>query len=368
MKNFFLPNSRAERLSPNFACSDLTGSGQSKAIDYRRAMSFCMIALGLFLMLVLSACSREEATKQEEPAARPHELVIYSPSPPKAELHSLNVRLGEVLDKCDIADSVKVIPVALPDGINMINKLPDSEKRYHLPIITTLDFVPAVKGTAPEWHGYSPANPDLRFVASLYDVVYGIMVFDPSIKTPADLVGKRIAVPARPSSVRWTSEALFRDGWNMLDQVTFVEMVPPQVPGALAKGEVDAVVWNLMHQMPEGYAPLLPMLANMPNAAWLDIDMKAIDGINAANPFTTEQVVVPLDRVLGVKGALEGTAKMLSFKQGLAAWASTPDTVVEGIVNCMMKAKLPFGSGEAFSDSQLDWPGLEPSLIHPAAQ
>lgn len=299
---------------------------------------------------------------------RPEELVLYSPAPPTISLHAHNEALGEALRACDVAADIKVVAMALPDSINAINQLDSTVKPYHLPIITTLDFQPAIRGGAPTWHAYEPVNPDLKFVAALYEVTFGVLVFDSDIRTPADLAGRRIAVPPQPSSVRWFSEALLRDGWNVLDQVTLVEMRPPDIPAALARGEIDATTWNIMSETPDGYIPLLPMLLEAEGAHWLDMDQRTEAAINAANPFIVEQVPVSPDRLIGVQSTAGAPASLLSFRQGLAAWASTPDQLVSEILTCMSSANLPFGTGSSFDEEQLRWPGLNDADVHTAAR
>lgn len=337
----------------------------------RSAMLAKGIVVALSGLVMLSACAAaptgDEAFEQMEAPAAQRELVLYSPSPVRAELHVLNVEYGKILAECGVAESVEVVSVALPDSINEIATLPSGKKSYHLPIVTTLDFAPAISGTAPDWHSYEE-NSDLRFVTGLYEVAFGVMVFDPVLNSSEDLVGKRIAVPSRPSAVRWFAEALFRDGWKIEDQVTFVEMRPPEVADALARGDVDAVVWNLMHQTPEGYSPLLPVLANLPNAKWIDADMATIEAINEANTFTTAPVIVDLSTILGVTGKLEGTAQMMSFQQGLTAWSSTPDGLINDILDCMAVTDLPFGTGQPVSAHAPPWPGLKSEQIHSAAR
>jgi len=153
-----------------------------------------------------SACLGQGASGE------PVDLVIYSPSPPGIMLDAHNRALGTQLSSCEAFGSVEVKPVALPEAIDVIRAVDAVELPYHLPIMTTLDFQTAVDGTAPAWHAYDPPASDLRFVTTLYDVAFGILAFETSIETPGDLRGKRIAVPARPSSVRWfTKRSRFRN-------------------------------------------------------------------------------------------------------------------------------------------------------------
>lgn len=295
------------------------------------------------------------------------ELVIYSPAPPTIMLHEHNAALGDALQTCGVAASVRVVPMALPASINAINALDPSVKPFHLPIVTTLDFQPAIDATAPAWHGYDKANKDLKFVGSLYEVAYGVMVFDPAIEGPADLAGKRVAVPARPSAVRWFSEVLLQEGWSLSDEVVLVDTIPPEVPGGLAEGSLDAVAWNIMSETPSGYMPLLPMLIGQENARWLDVDETALGAINQGSPFSTELVRVNTARVPGGDATNSEEIKLLSFRQALAAWESTPDDLVEGVVQCLAETDLPFGSPAGFSADQFKWPGLADDHTHKAA-
>lgn len=295
-------------------------------------------------------------------------LTIYSPAPPTIMLNDQNVAIGEILATCPGVASVDIIPQALPDSINTINDLDEDVKPFHLPIVTPLDFPTARDNTAPDWHAYNEASQDLKFVSSLYEVTFGVLVFDPEIQTVEDLVGKRIAVPARPSSVRWTSEVLFEDGWDILDEVTFVDTVPPEVPDLVASGEIDAMTWNIMSETPAGFTPLLPPLLDLENARWLGVDEAVAERISQANPFTLESVSIAGKDILTPNGPVLADTDFLSFKQGLAAWDSTPDALVENLVSCLADAADTFGAGADFEKTQLDWPALNDDMIHPGAQ
>lgn len=319
---------------------------------------------------ILGACSagtdNTPAAPQEE-ETMPVDLTIYSPAPPQIMLHAHNAEMGQLLEACEAFGTVTTPPVALPDSINRINALPADQRPYHLPIVTTLDFETARHATAPDWHGYERANEDLVFVASLYDVAFGVLVFDPAIQSPADLAGKRIAVPPRPSSVRWLSEALLDDGWGILDEVELVDMLPPDLPAAIAEGRIDATSWNIMSETREGFLPLIPPLMDQKGAHWLNVDVETAAAINAASPFTTESVSVAAGRIRSASAGPTEDVSLLSFRQSLAAWADTPDAVVTEILTCLSAASPAYGSAGGFHKDWMKWPALTEDAVHPAA-
>lgn len=210
----------------------------------------------------------------------------------------------------------RVVAMPLPDSINAI-----TDKRYELPIVTTVDFVPARDQTGPPWHAYDRANKDLKLVCALYEVAFGIQVFRK---------GPRIGVPPRPSSVRVLTEALLRDGLGILDEVELIDLRPDEVDPR----RVDATSWNLLLH---GSVPLLPRL----KGRWLNVSGEAIAAVNRANPFKTEGVRV-------------AETTLLSFRQGLAAWDATEQGVVVSLLQSLPQPRL-------------DWPSLSEDLLHPGA-
>ncbi len=287
-------------------------------------------------------------------------LSIYSPAAPPIVLWSINEEIGETLETCGAGRDVETIAQALPDSVNAIGKMPD--RAAHLPIVTTIDFSPAVKGTGPAWHAYERPHEELKFVASLYEVGIGVMVFDENIRTPNDLIGKTIALPRRPSSLRVMAEALLRDGWNILDKVEVLDDLGPRdIAAAIAEGRVDATTWNMMVETPDGMRPLLP--GAMKAGRWLSVDETHIDQINAKNDFTTAAVVIDVESASSESETLEN-ATLLSFRQALAAWSATDDKQVEAILQCLETAH---GARAESAVVMNDWPGLAETTVHPAA-
>ncbi|MEQ8936985.1 MAG: ABC transporter substrate-binding protein, partial [Amphiplicatus sp.] len=269
----------------------------------------------IFAALGLSACGLEE----DGPASRA--LTLYSPAPPTIMLHDHNLELGEALTKCGIENLV--VAMALPESVNNAGALKAEDKPYHLPIMTTLDFLPAINRSGPVWHSYDKANDDLKFVSSLYDVAFGVLAFDDDIATSADLIGKRIGAPPRPSAVRLYTEALLRDGWGILDKVEIVDILPPDLPSAIRQGRIDATTWNLLSETAAGFRPMAPALL-AEGAQWIVVDEAVADRINEANGFKVELSEVDL-KALAHRTERQDTeaVSLLSFRQALAAWDST---------------------------------------------
>jgi hypothetical protein len=293
------------------------------------------------------------------------QLTIYSPAPVTTALHRLNADLVAAL--CSRGLPAQVVAVPLPDSINAINALPPEEKARHLPIVTTVDFLPAIRRQGPDWHAYSRASADLKLAAALYDVAFGLLATSPGLASPQDLRGKRIGVPARPSSVRVLTEALLRDGWGMLDAVQLIDLPPSAVPDAVSSGRIDATTWNLMTISSEGVSPLIPLLSQRPGASWVEVDDGAVARMNAANPFKISGLRVRTDRIEDAGPCLRPVVNLLSFRQGLAVWASTPDTIVNEILECLRTCAAQFTRLSDSVGRMVSWPFLAQEMVHPAA-
>lgn len=63
---------------------------------------------------------------------------------------------------------------------------------------------------------------------------------DSDIRSPADLRGRTIAIPSRFSNERLIVYKVLKDFGIPPSEVRLVEMAPPDVPGALAAGAIDA--------------------------------------------------------------------------------------------------------------------------------
>ncbi|MCB2013479.1 MAG: hypothetical protein R3E11_00965 [Sphingobium sp.] len=283
-------------------------------------------------------------------------LTIYSPAPPANPMHKLNLLLADVADERSPLPVLDIPPLALPQSITGIASNASHDRAAFWPIVTTVDFALARAGAGPDWHGYPRPCPDLKFVSRLYDVGFGIALWNGPVRGPDDLRGKRIAAPPRPSAVRLMTEVLLRDGWNILDEVTLVDMVPPAIAAAKAAGEIDGTSWNLVVPNATGYAAILPADLVAPEQ-FVPVDEAALARINGANQFT-----------LAHTDLLDGAPPLLSFAQALAAWdEADPAQLTEMLTYIEAKGGALPGYPGSVEDMAI-WPGLKSEAVHPVAR
>lgn len=287
---------------------------------------------------------------------RKGKLTIYSPAPPTNPMHKLNLALAGAAVGHPSLDALNIPPLALPQSITNVASEPPTERAAYWPIVTTVDFALARAGAGPDWHGYPRPCPDLKFVSRLYDVGFGISLWDGPADDYRSLRGKRIAVPPRPSAVRLMTEVLLRDGWDILDDVTLVDMVPPAIADAKAAGEVDGTSWNLVVPCASGYRTMLPDDL-VTSGHFVPVDEGALLRINGAHPFT-----------LALSLLLDGVPPLLSFAQALAAWNESDPAQITAMLE-FIEAKGGSLPGYPRSSKEMAaWPGLTGKEVHPVAR
>lgn len=269
-------------------------------------------------------------------------LTLYSPAPAAIRMHALNEILGERLSRAGIIN--KVVAVALPDAVNDVCNFDGLTRAMHLPIMTSVDLLPAINKTGPDWHSYNRANGDLRLLASLYDVGFGITVFDPAIRTPQDLRGRDIYCPPRPSSVRLMTEALLFDGWGLEGEVHLIECRPPDLAPLIANGTLAATSWNLVTLERDTTASLIPG-----NSRFLPVGGLALEKMN-------EAMAAPLG------SCLVDDTPVIAFRQGICVWDETPHDLCEKILDVVTLSGAPFFNNPV---DQKAWPGLSSQHLHP---
>lgn len=283
-------------------------------------------------------------------------VTIYSPAPAGTPLHALIMRLIDAAGHHPALQALKVAPLPLPDSINSVAELPPGERGRFWPVITSIDFGMARSGKGPKAHGYPRVNTDLKFVARLCDIGFGIAMWGPPVTDPQQLRGKRLAVPPPDSSVRVLTEILLRDGWGISDDVTLVVMAPGDVTAARQAGKIDGTSWGLVGPTPAGHKVALPHDPSDP-FRHVPVDQPTLDRINAAHrSFTLARTLLLADG-----------PPLLSFAQGLAVWDEADPDQVAAMLDFLEKKGAGIRGISASVAEMATWPALSADIVHPAA-
>lgn len=272
-------------------------------------------------------------------------LTIYSPAPASTRLHELNEEFGALLQAAGLDN--EVIAVALPDSINYISGLPEGTRGFHLPIVTIADLVPAIEQTGPDWHAFNRPCPDLKLLAALYDVAFGVTAVGPLVKSPEHLKGRTVYAPFRPSSVRLLTEELVNIGWELEGEVEIEDSTPLDLGPAVGRGALKATSWNITTLEDDQNVPL----TRLRNARFLPVEDETVERLNDKLHFQLGTCTL-------------GDDQLIAFRQGIAVWDDTPDEIARKILNVLSSRN----QGPFFTDIDTiaHWPGLDDAHRHSA--
>ncbi len=304
---------------------------------------------------------------------KPVHLEFFSPAPIGSLHFNIDTAPVQLLNRFHkrITASGRAIPA--PDHLHMIDQLPEKLKKYSLPIVPNTDFMPAILGKGPEWHKYQHEFTDLKFVATIGLSAFALATYNPEIKTPQQLAGKKIGIRPRPSSLRVLKEAILRDAWGIYDEVILKDCFRPQAKDGLFNNDFDATFWFENRQIVDGFECLEPLALERKDTDWISISLKDVDRINSNNPWKLQRVLVPQGslRAKGQKLDPPMDTGMAGLSMALCAWDSTEDEVVYELVHFMDQHSHlwpDFTNGCPLSLSRMSsFPGITEDVVHPGA-
>ncbi len=289
-----------------------------------KRVMYCLIVVTLVASLIVTACAPKPTPEHEEVS-----IDIYGGwlgTPP----YEIGIALSEMLYEHPWLRATPLESLGSAGAVHTVEALPP-ERRNNALIATFghLDLVLAWQGLPP----YEREFTDLKIVAGVHEVCFGLYSYDPDIRTYEDLIGKRVANWMRGDAPEILTTALLRDGWDILDQVTGSHHAPPTYKDILITGVVDVIPVSLaITREPGKFAvPAFNLdVMGVKQTYWVDISQEAIDRMNQANPWVTWRVVVPKG------GAIENhpleDAAMFGFKTILVAFDTVPEEIVYEMV------------------------------------
>jgi len=272
---------------------------------------------------------------------------------------------AELINSCSKRLAAKTFTGPLPERLNIFAYQSREQRNGAFINVSSVDQKMAMEKKGPFWHAYVTDFPDLRFVGATVRVAQGLVTLNKHIKTAKDLVGKRIGLVMRPSSLRVLQEAVLINSWDIYDQITVKEYPPSNMSDALDRGEVDVIFMPVIRE-DKGNLLSINLDINRPDIHWISISSKDVTSATESTSILAEQLILP--RSTTVKG--EGAVGLITFDIAWFTFASTPDDVVYAFLQSVRHFCSPNGQGCSVlpADRLLRWPQLETRLIHPGAQ
>ena len=274
-----------------------------------------------------------------------------------------------LINECSTAfstiNSAVTISDSLPERLNVFAHLPETARNSAFVTVSSVDQKMAMDKTGPYWHSYVMAFPDLRFVGATVRLAFGLVTLDESIQSSTDLVGKRVGLVMRPSSLRALQEIVLIKSWGIYDKISVQEYLPAQLPEALARNEVDAIFTQVGRMAGNR---LLPLNIDFDDAGlrWISISEEDVVAATDNTPVLAERVVFSPRT-----GATNGNKEvgLITFDAAWFTFASAPNDVVYEFIHTASQVCPPQAPdcGGRSPESLVRWPQLDTNLIHPGA-
>ena len=272
----------------------------------------------------------------------------------------------ELINRCSRRLTANTFSDSLPERLNIFSDQSKESRSGAFINVSSVDQKMAMEKKGPSWHAYTASFSDLRFVGATVRLAHGLLTLDGEINSVQDLVGKRIGLVMRPSSLRILQEVALMNVWDIYDQITVKEYPPGEMSQALDRGEVDAIFLPVIR---ETKGKLLPINLdfNRTDIHWISISSKDVKTAIEKTLILADHMVLPEIIKLANK---EEDIGLITFDVAWFTFASTPDNVVYDFLQAVRHVcPSEINTCPTIStDRLLLWPKLETRLIHPGAQ
>jgi len=272
----------------------------------------------------------------------------------------------KLINSCSKSLTAKTFVAPLPERLNIFAHRSKEKRSGAFINVSSVDQKMAMENKGPSWHAYTAPFPDLRFVGATVRLAHGLLTFNREINSVQELVGKRIGLVMRPSSLRLLQEALLISVWGIYDQIIIKEYSPGEMSKALEQGEVDAIFLPVIR---ENKGKLLPINLdfNRKDVHWISISTTDVNTAMENTLILADHMVFPDAIKLANK---EQDIGLITFDVAWFTFTSTPDDVVYDFLQAARHICPPdINSCSTIpTDRLLLWPKLETRLIHPGAQ
>ncbi len=226
------------------------------------------------------------------------------------------------------------------------------------------------------WSGnppYQKKYTNLKLVATV-SVANGwtFVTYDPTIKNPQDMIGKKVGVHPPAHDPYRLGYALLKDAWGIVDKVELSYHMSRDWKDLLVTGLLDVCFGGAVSRAPAGKWTSIgetPPIVLARDTYFMSVTEEDVRKINDANPWKTWLVKMPKD------GAMENIptadTNMLGWRTNMACWDTADEEVIYELVKFLdensadyeRRMRLP-GGAEAMA---LLGPGVTEADVHPGA-
>lgn len=119
-------------------------------------------------------------------------------------------------------------------SVDNVKKIENDPKSFG--VMSDITYWTALEGVKP----FEKKYPNMRTVGVNYVGAYALLSMNPKIKTKADLVGKKVGMNTKGSSISQCAEFLLGDVWGMMDKINPQYVAWKEGAQAMKDGLLDA--------------------------------------------------------------------------------------------------------------------------------
>ncbi len=324
----------------------------------------------LGLILLVASCAPAEPPPPAEPS--PHEVVnleLYT-AMVGSDPYVMGLAMAEMLE--DLHPWLRATiteTMGSADAVHSADALPPQRRKnvMYLMVLPSHEFVRASLGEPP----YKRPFTDLSIAMAVSHAGFGFATYNPEIRTPKDLIGKKVGVFPKGSAIVTFSDALLKDAWGIYDQVDLSYNVPINFKDLMITGVLDATMVISLGTptvTPGGFSasPYTSLVLGAKPTYWIPVIKEDIEKINQKHPWKAGLMEVSKG-ALGENNPPEDTG-LISFAAQINCWDTADEEVVYEMVKFLDENMDEFARRTGRTLLVKLTPELPEERLHPGSQ
>ncbi len=245
----------------------------------RKNKLFIIVFLVLFWLSILTACAQGAAPGE-------HELInldLFS-SQSRTTNYAIMAALADIANK-----QHPWLRISHAEGTTDLERIQlwdtaaADAKQKILWSMSPPGLAYALRGMEP----YPKKFEGVKIILQDEDIAHTFVTYNSQLKTPSDLIGKKLGTRSQGHGFRIASDALLKDGWGILEKCDIVGLQTGALKDGLITGMIDAALctnvnWGTDAVQISSYAQ---EIVSAKTTYWINISKEDVDKVNAATPY-----------------------------------------------------------------------------------